>query len=367
MDSINKFLNIDDQLKKLENKKLVFTDQNSKNIFKSYLQDYNYSNFVLGLKNKLMFNPDKTYKKEFTSNNLRYLFDIDRNISTIIWKYFKSFELNLNSSIFKVLAEVIQQKTNTPYLACLSEKEFDEIFNNLNTIIYYEEKATIKKNMFIQEFFKNYDMNEWFDDVAQKNLDSENDKIINKIKNSWIATKAKGVPRKKRNWIYLQIFVLCSCFSFSQLIKFFKAVNKELQQKIISNFTKNIKSFNNSKITIESMIELLDIMSKYRNALAHNGNIMKFKIDVKENSSLFNIFKIRKNVLCKNKFHLNELIRIIEITIGLKEKNIFNEIKNSIQQKINTSNKKNEISILLLEIIENETNLKIIDKINLSS
>lgn len=369
MNSINKFLNYDDQIKNLEAKNLIFNDDESKKIFINYLREYNYSNFILSLKHKFMFDEQKKYKQEFTSNNVRYLFDIDRNISLIIWKYFKGLEYHLNTTMFKVIAEAIQAKTNTPYLCCLTEKDFDDIFDNLSNINYYEEKLVVKKKMFIHEFYKNYDTIPWFDDLADHNIDKESSEIINKIDNSWIIKNfARFFNSYKRKWVYIQIFSLCSSFSFSQLIRFFNSVSTELQKKIINEFKINITSYYKAKITEKDMNDLLNIINKMRNFLAHNSPITKFRIELKNDSKIFDIFNIRRdNDSCNKKttLYLKDIIKIIEITRGINsDKLIQKDIIKSIQDKIDNAKKKNEISPILLDIIEDTTHLEIKNKIN---
>ena len=97
--SIRQYKNNDELINDLENnKKLVFVNPEAKEIFKDYLKHYGYFAFVKQYSNPLMYqdNNYKIFKKEFTSNNLRYLFDIDRNNSIVIFKYFRSVEFLLN-------------------------------------------------------------------------------------------------------------------------------------------------------------------------------------------------------------------------------------------------------------------------------
>ena len=84
--SIKKYKNNDELIKDLENRKLVFVNQEAKIIFKDYLKHYGYFAFVKQYSNSLMYQDidQKIFKEEFTSNNLRYLFDIDRNNSIVM-------------------------------------------------------------------------------------------------------------------------------------------------------------------------------------------------------------------------------------------------------------------------------------------
>lgn len=367
MESINRYLSYEQQIKNLESKNLEFPDQESKEIFIEYLKEYNYSHFILGLKNKLMFDKNNKYKKGFTSNNIRYLFDIDRNISATLWKYFKGLELHFNSSVVKVLAEIIQKKTDTPYLCCLSEEDFLEIFSNLNNVKYFSTKNYLidKKRSFIEEFYKNYDNVYFFDDVADSNLDKEHDEIIGKIDKSWIAHKFNTTDVKKRKWVYIQLFTLCSALTFSQLQKIFKALNISLKNKIIDEFLKNLRTHKKMKMTEFDIYELMDLFNKLRNALAHNGCMIKYRYKIKNTSKLFNFFDITKNEDEKDTTLLIiDFINIIENIRGLADKEIIkNEILNGISYKLQNRNKRDYISPILYQILEDETHLLIPDEI----
>ena len=147
MKSIREYLSVDEIINLLENEKgLYFDNKVSKDKFKLYLIQYNYNFFVKGLKHKLMFDEKGKYKKEFDSNQVRYLFDIDRRISTIIFKYFKSFELLLNNAITSILSKEINRITGVPYIAALSKNEFLEIFENYTQV--YKQQKKINTNDF---------------------------------------------------------------------------------------------------------------------------------------------------------------------------------------------------------------------------
>ena len=145
-ESIRKFKNNDELIKELENRSLVFPDEESKKIFKSYLTQYGYFSFVKKMSHDLMYSDieQKIFKKEFTSNNLRYLFDIDRNISSIIFKYFRNIEFLLNSSLLKIVAKKINKNAKCPYIAALDGEGLRDVFPKIDEEIpkfkkYYKE------------------------------------------------------------------------------------------------------------------------------------------------------------------------------------------------------------------------------------
>lgn len=139
------------------------------------------------ISNHLMYDDveNKFYKEEFTSNNLRYLFDIDRNNSIIIFKYFRNIEFLLNSSILKIVARKLNKGIGCPYIAAMSSELIDDLFPNVDKKIptfKKREKGTYL-NLY-DDLFKNFN-NKDFDcnDAIEKNNLQENDEIKTIIKN----------------------------------------------------------------------------------------------------------------------------------------------------------------------------------------
>lgn len=200
--SIRQYKNNDELINDLENnKKLVFVNPEAKEIFKNYLKHYGYFAFVKQYSNPLMYqdNNYKIFKKEFTSNNLRYLFDIDRNNSIVIFKYFRSVEFLLNSSILKVIAREINKKAKCPYLAALSLEDFENIFPKLDQNISNNKKQN-KDNIsnLYDDLFKNFN-NKNFDsrDVIRKNKESEEQEIKDLIKNGKLKSVIDNQAKKR--------------------------------------------------------------------------------------------------------------------------------------------------------------------------
>lgn len=155
--SIRKYKNSDELIEELiTEKKLFFPDEESKKIFKLYLMQYGYVSFVKKMSNDLMYDDldKKTFKKEFTSNNLRYLFDIDRNKSSIIFKYFRNIEFLLNSSLLKVVAKHLNKLAKCPYISALDNEKFMKLFSKLeeNT----NKKCKNSTIYFYEDIFKNF-------------------------------------------------------------------------------------------------------------------------------------------------------------------------------------------------------------------
>ncbi|VEU62850.1 Uncharacterised protein [Mycoplasmopsis fermentans] len=115
------------------------------------------------------------------------------------------------------------------------------------------------------------------------------------------------------------------------------------------------------KMTEFDIYELMDLFNKLRNALAHNGCMIKFRYKIKNTSKLFNFFDIQKNDNDNvTTLQINDFINIIENIRGLVDKEIIkNEILNGISSKLQNRNKRDYISPILYQILEDETHLKI--------
>lgn len=355
------YLNLDDQIKKLENDKKMIFDKDSKEIFKDYLKWYGYNFVVKSLSHPLMYtksNESKIYLPEFTSDNLRYLVDVDKNISIIFWKYFRVIEMFLNSTIVSVLYKFIDKKTNSPFISKLKELDMSEIFslvkkfdhNNPNK---YEQKTY---GDFFKSMTKFYKSSNWLMEKArhnEKNLDSITKKNID---NSFIFSEIKESYEKSK-WQYLEIFNLSSVWTFSFCVECFNVFTTTHKNKIINDFFKNYKPTNSKiKLSIEDFSIFLEILSELRNKLAHNEVILNFQCgyNQKNLSKIFSFFDIEP--LDNKNINLNEMLLILEKIIG---KNLIkNEIEKSISHKLTNRTKRGNISPLFFEIIEDFSKIK---------
>lgn len=364
-ESIRKFKNNDELIKELENRSLIFPDEESKKIFKSYLIQYGYFSFVKKMSHDLMYSDieQKIFKKEFTSNNLRYLFDIDRNISVIIFKYFRNIEFLLNSSLLKVIAKKINKNAKCPYIAALDAQGLTELFPKIDEEIpkfkkYYKDTHA----NFYEDIFKNFN-NIDFDchEAIKENENKENDEIKNLIEKGWFKdfiNKNKQI-KSKTKWEYLDIFSLFQTLTFSQLIRVFSYLSTSSKNEVIKEFFNDFKPLDKySKLKEEEFNKLINIFSNLRNVLMHNGSLIKinFEIDEKNKQIFEQYFNIQ---IPTNEIKLNDIIKIIESIINIKNK-IFNEIDESIDSKLeNRTKRSDQISKLIFEIIEKESRIKI--------
>ncbi|MBD5423342.1 MAG: Abi family protein [Mycoplasma sp.] len=370
-ESIKQFKNVDELIKELESRKLVFPDEDSKKIFKAYLKNYGYFSFVKKMSNDLMYSDveNKIFKEEFTSNNLRYLFDIDRNNSVVIFKYFRNIEFLLNSSMLKVIAKQLNKIVKCPYIAAIDSNSIDKIFPNIDKKIPNFKKW--EKSTFInfyEDLFKNFN-NKDFDcyEVIEQNMKEEDESIKELIDNGWFKEFInnlfiKNKRRTRRNWEYLDIFSLFQTLTFSQLLRIFSYLSISLQNEIIMEFFSEYKHENKYlKLKADSFNDLLTMFSDLRNILMHNGCLTKFNYTIESNDIKDNFEKyFNISINSHNSIRLNEMIIVMESIINIKGR-MFDEIKESWENKIKNRslNRTDKISKIVSEIIENESGIKL--------
>lgn len=363
-ESIRKFKNNDELIKDLENRSLIFPDEKSKQIFKSYLIQYGYFSFIKKMSHDLMYSDidQKIFKKEFTSNNLRYLFDIDRNISVIIFKYFRNIEFLLNSSLLKVIAKKINKHAKCPYIAALDNEGLTEIFPKIDDKMpkfkKYDKNTYIN---FYEDIFKNFN-NIDFDcrEAIKENKSKESNEIKDLIKKGWFKDFInRQIKKPKSDWEYLDIFSLFQTLTFSQLLRIFSYLSTSSKNEVIKEFFNDFKPSNKHfKLKEKAFNKLINIFSNLRNVLMHNGSLIQisFEIDEINKENFEQYFDIK---IPSNEIKLNEIITITELIVDIKNK-IFNEIKESINYKLeNRTKRSDEISNLIFEIIEKESRIKI--------
>lgn len=363
--SIKKFKNNDEIIKDLELRKLVFSDLESKQIFKTYLSQYGYFSFVKVMSNDLMYSDieNKIYKKEFTSNNLRYLFDIDRNISVIIFKFFRSIEFLLNSSLLKIISKKIDKYAKCPYIAALSSEDFFELFPYINEEIKIQKKPN--KNICINLWSDIY-KNLWSDDyyckeAIEKNKNNEDNEIKQLIQKGWFKQSITGIhpSAQKSDWEYLDIFSLFQILSFSQLKRLYSYLSISSKKEVVRGFFIDYNPGSKYlKLNEKSFTVLINTFSKLRNILMHNGCLIKFSFEIPENEVKEELEKYFKIEIPDSVIKLNEIIAIMEVII--KKDLIYNEIKDSIKNKFKSRTQRpDKISPLILDIIENDSRIKI--------
>ncbi|MGL4647726.1 MAG: Abi family protein [Mycoplasmoidaceae bacterium] len=339
MSSINKSLTIDEQINLLKDKGLKFNSKTSLDIFKQYLEMYNYETIINKYRIKDFYQEDgQHFIVDLSSDDLRYLFDIDRTISSILWKYFKGIEFNFHSSLTMHLTSAFEQYLKYPYSSLLDEASAKIIFSNYVSKKY--EKNFIPDYIEIEKYFLKFvgrDKN--LLRINIENLKNEDRDVIDAI-NLKTADWARNSHLKK--YAYVHLWALASSWTFSSLLWIYKALNDQIQFEIKNDFFKHLgnKAFD---IDVHSFLELIEIFSDIRNKLAHNVKILDLQISINSDVLIDNINRIHKlNVVKNSKCGIDVVIKILEDILGIKENKIENEIKHYIATKINNSKKSND-------------------------
>ena len=111
------------------------------------------------------------------------------------------------------------------------------------------------------------------------------------------------------------------------------------------------------KLKEEEFEKLINYFSDLRNVLMHNGSLIKinFEIDEKNKQIFEQYFNIQ---IPSNEIKLNDIVQIMESIINIKD-TILKEIEESITKKIeNRTQRSDQISNLIFEIIEKEARIK---------
>lgn len=354
MNSINKYLTIDEQIKNLRDKGLKFDSDKSLEEFKEYLLQYNYTILIKIYGFEEMYTIDGKYNN-ITSNDIRYLFDLDRNISVILWKYMKGIELHFNSAVGSVLTKEVTKLCGGPYLGLINNENFNKIFETAKEV--YSQKAFFNKDkhksdikiMLYNDIYHNIRIANSYLDINKKNYDKEPMTIINSINTN---IKNNYLQAHIEDFSYIQIQLLCTTWSLSSLLKIFKTLNKDIQNNIIKEVFKFINNKKHKpKIKYDDFVEIINILSLFRNRLAHNEKIIDYTFSIMSQDLSKNLEKIfidKVNIEAENN-KLSILIILIEEIRGMKRNKITDEIKRAIEFKKENSN--NEVSDFVINLI----------------
>ncbi|MGL4616702.1 MAG: Abi family protein, partial [Mycoplasmoidaceae bacterium] len=278
MKSINNILSIEEQIEKLKKLGLKFVDEDSTKKFGVYLTQYNYEVIINGYWFDHFYQEDKKkFSENISSNDIRYIFDIDRTISSIIWKYFKGLELYFNSIITNALCKAFEENLDGPYASLLDEKSVKKIFK------YHKKNSYMYLKKWLLE---NASCEKWFKDLQIQNRKYENKKIIEKI-DLFLKLEKKHMNKKNIKVYYhdyslIHLKALSSSWAFSKVKKIYEWLNDDIKKTIIKDFfdylgIKNSNDLKNEKI---AFMNLLEFFSDFRNALAHNTKIIDWKIKI---------------------------------------------------------------------------------------
>lgn len=350
--SINKFLEIDDQIKHIQGKGLVFKSQESLNVFKEYLKQYNYTTFIKNYSFKELFGEDNKYLNTLCSDDIRYIYDLDRTISIILWKYLKGIETHFNTSLTLIVSREVEKESGAPYFSLLNFNQMNKIFSNASILnqegINNKTKKLNSIELLNDIFYRNLYTVSSYMDINNHNENSEHADIISDINKNLENEKVyKLTSRYKYRFVHIQS--LFTSLTINSSFKIYKCLSDELQTKVIKEFLKFILSKKHMpSMKKESFIEIMEILMKLRNFLAHNEKIIDFRFTI-HNENLCDVlnkilpFKLQTNKEIK----LQCLIKFIQYIRDLSGNKIIKEIEQAINNKRSSS--KNGLS----EFVEN--------------
>ncbi|MGL5640517.1 MAG: Abi family protein [Mycoplasmoidaceae bacterium] len=357
MKSINKILSIEEQIENLKNSGLKFVNKDSEKKFIVYLTEYNYEILINGYWFEEFYENDgKTFSKDISSNDIRYIFDIDRTISSIIWKYFKGVELHFNAIITNTLCKAFEKYLDGPYASLLDEESSKKIFGNYipkNDLRKIENKNSsyIKKAL-----LRNASREIWFDALEIKNREFENRKIVEKIDSVSTSKRTKRVAK----YALVHLKALSSCWTFSQVKEIYKWLSDDLRNNVIKDFFGHLNINKDIDLENESiaLIEVLEKFSDFRNALAHNHKIIDWKLEIntEELAETFSLI-INEKIFKKQPYNISYIVKIVQ---GIKKMEN-NEISKEIEEYIYKKNEKlnYKVSQNTKKIIKNNLSIEV--------
>lgn len=348
---------IEEQIKILEDRKLIISDKKEEESLKTYLLEYGYERVITG--SNSLFKTSNENKDDYDENSradhLMMAFDIDRNISIEIFKFLsKSGEIKINTIIANTIAGILSEKQlqENGLIFGINDKDYQIIFPN------YKNKKNIwnLKKWIAGESIQNglYDLEI---KEAQKDLENSTKEIkkwaevkIN-IENNINEFKKKNnideVQAKWKKWsLYLPIWKIANTWNLASSINIFKCMDEKKQNEIIKNAS---PKFENLKINPREFTEILCWIKNFRNMLAHNYSVYKMKYIIKKNKYNFDnlpelidfIKKLKKeeiiqnniNSRCEVKTNLIEFVKLLEVFLNIEDNKIQKAIDKIIENK----------------------------------
>ncbi|MGL5246496.1 MAG: Abi family protein [Mycoplasmoidaceae bacterium] len=356
MKSINNILSIEEQIENLKKSGLKFVDEDSTKKFSIYLIEYNYEILINGYWFDEFYNDEgKEFSEYITSDDIRYLFDIDRTISSIIWKYFKGVELYFNALITTTLCKAFEEHLDGPYVILLDEESVKKIFGNFPPKKDNKNKENPNSSHIKKILLGDANREKWFDYLVENNRESENKKIIKKI--DLVLKSEKNKKNSKYALVHLK--ALSSCWTFSKVKDIYKWLSDDLRNSVIKDFFKHLNINKDIDLEDESiaLIELLEKFSDFRNTLAHNSKIIDWKLEI-NSEKLAETFSlvINEKIFKKEQYNISYIVRIVQGIKKMENNEILKEIEEYIFKK-NESSKK-LISQITKDIIKSNVNIK---------
>lgn len=390
------YTKIEQQIEILRKRKLVI-DPKDEELLKTYLLEYGYERVITGSNSLFKTLNNNEYDKNSKAKHLMMAFDIDRNISSEIFKYLsKSAEIKINTIIANTIAGILSKEKlqNNGLIFGINNSDYQKIFPNyknsildLKRIIAGESIQNGLYDLEIQEIEKD------FENIEKKIKEKE--KVIANIKDSiekLQIQKNNNINQSKEKLkycnLYLPIWKIANTWTLASTINIFKFINKECKREIIENTCPKFKEL---KINHKEFNQILFWIKIFRNMLAHNYSIYKMgcvlkkekyeyfkeaKINLKQNQKYncnkFNNFieKLKKAQIISNndvsnnqvKISLMTFVKLLEVFLNIDNNKIQKAIEKIIEDKI-TAKIKNDNSQRIKEKTEEEFKKIIEDKL----
>ncbi len=275
------FKTYDEQITILKSRNLIINDENRA---KEILAQNNYYNLINGYKsvflekdiNENFLQPEK-YIENSTLEELYYLYLMDQELKSLIFKYLLRFEKLLKSYI----AYQFSEKYNDDY-SYLTVKNYSSRTEDLNKVL---------KNIAI----------------LSGTINRENKK-----------SGKPAINHYTKNHNNVPLWVLVNFLTFGQISYFYQAIDENLRNDIARKFGEKYKTnYNtNEKISDGEMKQIIKLIRYFRNSIAHDEVIFSFKVRKSESIALFSKF-FGENVYKGKK--LFDLILILKLVIPKEE------------------------------------------------
>lgn len=359
-----KYTTIEKQIQILKKRNLQIDDEDER-ILKTYLLEYGYERVITGSnalfktsnKENCCGNEDKEkYDDNSKASHLMMAFDIDRNISSEIFKFLsKSGEIKINTIIANNVARLLWEKMlqKNGLIFGIDDEGFKEIFPNYEKVLNLKgEEAILKlkekiRGESIQNNLYYLEIEEAKKDFQKNKIISNQDKVENNIKNN--IEKIEKKSNRNKSILYLPIWKIANAWNLSSTLTIFKSMGQKEQNKIIKDVC---PKFYELKISSKEFAEILFWIKNIRNMLAHNYSVYKIKYPLnKPNKNFISLIKKLKsqkiisndiNFDSENKTGLMTFVKLLEVFLNITENKIQKEIQKIIDKKFNDK-KKNKI------------------------
>lgn len=213
-----KFLTYDEQIDKLISKGIIIDD---KSFAIKCLKEISYFSLISGYKDVFRNKETKKYNSNVKFEDIYYLYKLDENLRNLFLKYILKIEKSI--------------KSHYSYYFCEKFGENQKEYLNVNNFNYKDFQLKINSLVL----------------ALDKELKSDNYEFIVHNKKTY-----KNVP----------FWVLINCLTFGTISKMYSYSNVKIKISIAKEFN----------IRYEQLTSMLNVITKFRNACAHNERIYNY-------------------------------------------------------------------------------------------